>query len=817
MNFNQSPNQYSQSAYYNAIGDTTLDIKRYLSMFISNWYWFAITLFITLSIAYGINRWSEEVFTVKSTLLINDDQLGGYSPGAQNIFPGAEVYRNQQNLRNEIGILKSYKLNYAVMKELPDFYIEYIMVGKRGFAESRLYNKSPFIVKYDSLKLQKQGGRIYIKILSETQYEISINGDLDFKKVMMFGDRFNEMGYDFIILPRPGFIKVYDSRLSNRYYFYFNDPATLANRYRNKLSVTPVDEQASLVTLSVSGFVAEQESDYLNKLMDEYLDYGLNLKNETAINTMSFIEEQLAIISDSLKLAEEDLENFRYFNNLIDISQEGATIRTKLEQIDAERTNLLLQKNYYEYLKEYLSSKRESGDIVAPSVMGISDQLLIRLVNELSALQQQKKQLAMNLYESAEPLKIIEANIITTKNAISENIVNGLSTIENSIKDADLRLEELDKEIKKLPSTERQMINFQREYDINNTVYTYLLEKRAEAGIAKASNVSDNQIIDYAGPYNISRIKPRIRQNYLMALVLGLMIPIGLIIIIDYLNNKIIDKKDIQKETNVPVIGYVGHNSLKTEIPVKEQSGSALAESFRSVRTNLKYFLKEVSNPVIAVSSTITSEGKTFVSANLAAIIAALGKKVLLIGLDLRKPRTHKILGIDNSDGLSRYLIGESRIEDIMIETNIENLWYTPSGPVPPNPAELIDSDEMKDFIIKARKIFDYIIIDTPPVAVVTDALLVSSLADFYLFVVRQRYTSKNTLALINELHINQSLKSMGIVINDISVSGYYGYGLRYGYALGYGYSYGYNYYGDYINYKYGVYDSGKDYYRNES
>ncbi|MCJ7448902.1 MAG: polysaccharide biosynthesis tyrosine autokinase [Bacteroidales bacterium] len=816
MNPSQPPDNYPQPPYYNPIDDQSIDFKRYLSLFISNWYWFAIALFISISIAYGINRWSEEVYTVSSTLLIKDDQLGGVTSEMTNIFPGVEAYKSQQNLKNEIGILKSYNLNYRAMQELPEFHVEYIAVGKRGIVESRMYNRSPFIVVYDSLIKQTPGRKVEIRILSDYRYRLLINGDKNFEKEIAFGERFNEMGFDFIINPRNGNSIYFDPDASNKYYFYFVALASLANSYRSKLSVTPIEEEASLVTLSTSGFVPQQEADYLNKLMRVYLQYGLDLKNQTATQTLNFIEEQLGTISDSLHLAEGDLESFRLVNRLIDISREGIAIQNKLEQIDGERTALLLRKNYYEYLKEYIESKRESGDIVAPSVMGVSDQLLIRLVDELSGLQQQKKQLAMNLYESAEPLKILEANIITTRKAISENINNGLLTIENSLADADKRLIKIEKEIRKLPSTERQMITIQRKFDLNNTVYTFLLEKRAEAGIAKASNVPDNRIIDNAGSYNSSRIKPKERQNLMMAIILGLFFPVLGILLIYYLNNKIIDKRDIEKGTRAPVIGYISHNTLKTEIPVAERPGSTLSESFRSIRTNLKYFLKDIQNPVIAVSSTITAEGKTFVSANLAAIIATLGKKVLLVGLDLRKPRTHKILGIDNSDGISNFLIGESKIEDILVKTEIENLWYTSSGPVPPNPAELIESAAMKEFIDKARKKFDFIIIDTPPVAIVTDALLVSPFTDLYIFIIRQRYSSKNTLELIEELQRNGNIKNLGIVINDISLTGYYGYGVRYGYSGRYGYSYGYNYYGDYVSSKYGYSGSGKGYYNED-
>jgi len=814
MNTPHSPNNYPQEPYdYLPIEDEGIDFKRYISLFISNWYWFAIALFISISIAYGINRWSEEVYTVSSTILIKDDQFGGVNAGLTSIFPSTEAFKSQQNLKNEIGILKSFNLNYRVMQELPEFSVVYTSVGRRGIAESRMYKTSPFIVVYDSLEKQTSGQKINIRILTESRYRLEINGGRHFEKELVFGERFNEEGFDFVISLIDREKYRYDPDASNKYYFYFLSPVTLANQYRGKLSITPIEEEASLVTLTTTGFVTEQEADYLNSLMKVYLEFGLEYKNQTAAQTIEFIEKQLGTISDSLHIAENDLESFRLVNQLIDISSEGAVIQDKLEQIDAERTRLTMQKNYYEYLKDYIESKRESADIIAPSVVGVTDQLLIRLVDELAELQKQKRQLSMNLYESSEPLRILEANISNARSAISENVNNGLLTIGKSLEDADKRLKEIEQEIRKLPSTERQMINIQRKFDINNTVYTFLLEKRAEAGIAKASNVPDNRIIDYAGYFNSARIKPKERQNMMMAIIFGLLFPVIGILLIDYLNNKIIDKKDVEKGTKAPVIGFISHNTLKTEIPVAEKPGSALSESFRSVRTNLKYFLKDITNPVIAVSSTITAEGKTFISANLAAIIATLGKKVLLVVLDLRKPRAHKIFGIVSDEGISKFLIGESKIEDILVKTEVENLWYTPAGPVPPNPAELIESPAMKDFIDRAKKKFDYIIIDTPPVAIATDALLVSPFTDFYIFVVRQRYTSKNTLGLIEELHRNENIQSLGIVINDISLSGYYGYGLRYGYSAGYGYLYGYNYYGDYGYSRYGYSNKEKEYY----
>jgi len=789
------------------VDDDMIDFKRYLSLFISNWYLFALSLSITLAIAYAKNRYSEKIYTVSSTLLIKDEQFGGGTADLSNIFPGTNAFKSEQNLKNEIGILRSFKVNYKVMQKLRDFHIVYIKVGRRGIVESRMYKTSPFKVVYDSLNMQRLGVPVKIELLSPDSYRLDINGQTDFSKTLSAGERFNEMGFDFIILPNSTKFPI-EPEGSNKYYFYFVSPFSLANQYRAKLSISPIEEEATLVTLSVTGSVVEQECEYLNMLMDEYVQQGLDVKNATAEKTIEFIDSQIGSISDSLRKVESNLENFRLSNRLVDLSTEGTYIQNRLQNYENELNALILQKQYYGYLDEYIRSKNETGDIVSPGAMGVENSSLERFVTELASLQQQKTKMIVNISADLPAVTVIDNGIKEVKALIAENITNSMKSINNAIIDVEKRISLVEAEMNKLPGTERRLINIQREFDLNNTVYNYLLEKRAEAGIAKASTVSDNRVIDRAEPFNASVIGPKSRQNYSMGLIFGLFIPALLILVIDYLNNKIIDKKDVEKKTTVPIIGFISHNNLQTEIPVARKPGSTLAESFRAIRTSLKYFIKESDCPVISVSSTISGEGKTFISINLATIISLNGKKVLLAGLDLRKPRIHKIFGIDKAKGISTYLIGEEKFENIIFPTDVENLWYAPSGPVPPNPAELIDSPEMKSFIDKAKKQFDYIIIDTPPIALVTDALLISQITDVYMFVVRQRYSSRDTLELIEELNHNEAIRNLCIVINDISLTGYYGYGLRYSYNAGYSYYYGYNYYD-----KYAKSENGKEYY----
>lgn len=794
--------------------EDSINVKRYLSIFMSNWYWFAISVFIALTLAYGINRYSQKIYSVSASMLIKDDQNGGMSSIATSVIPGGDIFKNQQNLKNEIEIIKSYSLNYRTMNELKEFHVVYVGEGRRGIVESVMYNNCPFKVVYDSLELQRKGIKVGITVLNEKKYRLVLIGGMNFETEKDFGERFSELGFDFTIEKRNPESPVYSKRGSNSYYFYFTDPGNLAKIYRTKLSVSPRDKDASVVILSVSGFVPEQEADYLNKLMDVYINYGLEIKKQIAEQTISFINSQLDIISDSLEVAAKELERFSIANSFIDLKSENSIIQNKLESTINDKVAIELQLQYYNYLLKYIIDKDVVGTIISPSVIGITDQILFQLIGELLSLKEEKQRLGFMLEEDQPAHKHIDRRIEIARENLLENINNCIVNLNRSKDETEKKISFNETEFNKLPSIEKRYVTIQRRFDLNNNIYTYLLEKRAESGIAQASTLPDNRIIDFAQVRGL--VKPKTRNNFMIALVLGLLLPGAIVALIDFFNNRVIDKKDIKKKTKVPVIGFISHSDSNNEIAVVEKPGSTLSESFRSIRTAIKYYVKESEVAVIAVSSTISSEGKTFIAINLAAIMAMLGKKVLLVGLDLRKPRINKVLEFENSPGMSSYLSGNCDYEEIIKNTQIDNLYYAPSGPIPPNPAELIETEQMKKFMERVKKEYDYIIIDTPPVAIVTDALLLADYADINLFIVRQRYTSLNTLDLIEQLNIQGKLKNMAIILNDISLSGYYGYGIRYGYMRGYGYSYGTAYYGSNYYGKYSRSGKAEGYYTEE-
>lgn len=785
---------YQQPANMPYPEEESLDIKKYIFLILSRWWMFAITIFVSVTIAYLINRYSTDLYRVDCSMVLGQER--SQAGGIDNIVYELTRTKNSNRkalVENEISILQSYALTRRAIELLPEFNITYMSVGRRGIAETQLYKDSPFVVVPDSNLINQPGIRVDIIILSEDKYRIEISTGKEFSRELKFGETFHHPLFNFTIyLKHGGNLRSY---YPQRYYFYFNNIHNLTNIYRSKLAVNVNGDRGSILSLSMNGDVPGQVSDFLNKICQVYIMANLEEKNQVSDNTISFIDEQLRGIVDSLESAGLRLQKFRSSNKLIDLSKEGNFLIEQIEQLQNDKSLLTINLRYYNYLLDYIKNKKASGDIIAPSVVGISDELLNSLVIKLNELS-----LQLQGYESAAredlPLTVeLKSQINSVQATLQANLESLIEASDISMTNLDSRIQKIDAEVRKLPLTERQYINIQRDFNINDQIYTFLLEKRAEAGIAKASNIADHKVLDKAMPENAIHIKPKTSSNYMMALILGFLFPLAVIFLIEYFNNKILSKSDIEHNTRVPILGSVGHNDKASEIPVFEGPKTALAESFRGLRSSLYYMLKGKDKKVVAVTSAISGEGKTFCAVNLATIMAMSGKRTLLIGLDLRRPKIHRIFNQDNKSGLSTYLINRAEEKEVIRYTNIENLSIVNSGPIPPNPAELVESDRMSQFIEHAKKDFDYVVIDTPPVAIVTDAMLLKDHIDTYIFVVRHDYSSKNVLNLVDELYIQRNMKNMCIMVNDIQVRGYYGYNYSYSYGYGYSYQTRHNYY----------------------
>lgn len=779
---------------YPPMPEETLDLRRYFFLFLSKWYWIVISVFAGLFISYLVNRYSEQVYSVKASLLVGNADGRRVGSGVQTLMRELNLSTERKRIENEMGILHSYTLARTAIDELPGFGITYVNVGRRGIAESKLYDRSPFVVHLDTLADNTTGYPVYINIISEKEYFLDFGDDKDQKKCA-FGEKYEDSRFAFTINWTHG--DEY-SRLpqSNRYYFVINNEHSLALSYMKKLQIELNDKQGSLLTLTSTGFVARQEADFLNKLMEVYIRNDLNEKMQMAINTIEFVDEQLTEITDSLRRAELLLQNYRTGKGIVDLSVEGRTMLNRLEEFYTEKNVLMFQLNYFDYLERYLKSKQELKGLIAPATIGIEDSDIGVIVSQLNQLAMERDGLSLKL--SGENFQVVRINQdIQSLVALLFEKLEGMRTINGiRIKEINGQIANQEDRLRLLPVTERELVNMERKYSINEKFYTYLMEKRIEAGIGKASSVSDNRIIDQALAERASIINPQRKMNYLMGFFIGLLIPMALILLFDQLNNSIQDPGQIGQRTRVPLMGTIGNNPFDSLLPVFEKPKSSFAEVFRAMRTNLDFMLGKEENRVVLITSTITGEGKSFIASNLAASLAMLGKRTVLLGLDLRKPRIHSLFGVDNSRGLSTHFIGRDSWREVLQDTEVPNLQVLVAGPIPPNPAELLAGNVLDTLIEELKQEYDYIIIDSPPVAVVTDAVLIGRHAHATLFVLRHRYTSRNVLNLVEDMAQSKGMTNMALLLNDFKQPR----GFKYGYGYGYGYAYGYTY-GQYKNY----------------
>ena len=440
-----------------------------------------------------------------------------------------------------------------------------------------------------------------------------------------------------------------------------------------------------------------------------------------------------------------------------------------------------MQLNYYENLDNYLGNAEKMKKMIAPSVVGITDPTLNSLVVKLVDLYSKKETLSYSLQDKNPGIQVIDREMDFVKKSLGENMNNLVYNAKQELKSVEQEIKKMNKILGNYPKTEQDMINIRRMFDLNNELYTFLLQKRAEAEITKASNIPDIKVVDPANWLTLVKTGPQKFQNYFISIFLFLAIPFLIIVLRDFFDETIHSKEEIQKLTNIPVIGDIAHNSIEEDIPVLNHPRSVLAESLRELRTNLDYFHPDLKTAIIGIHSVVPGEGKSFISLNLAAIIAMNNKKVVLIGADMRKPTIHKRLKIESEEGLSTYLIKHHNLEQIIKTTTISNLDFIPAGIIPPNPAELLSTAEFDNLLVELQARYDIIIIDNSPATLVTDSAIVGRHTNIDLFIVRQNYSHKKLIDYINQMTDKNKLKKAGIVINDIDLKMYGNYSYRYG------------------------------------
>ncbi|MBQ8760370.1 MAG: polysaccharide biosynthesis tyrosine autokinase [Bacteroidales bacterium] len=805
--------------------EETLDLKVIIIKILSYWYLFAIGVIVALAIGFIYNRYTPSVYQASASVFVKEDKMG-IDP--TSMMTGL-TFKSNINIDNEIGILQSFSLRERTIKELDFFNVSYYVKGR--LAKRELYKSTPFNVELDYDTLQVVGNEYHIEFIDNESYRLKSKegkysiynyetdnniGPIempDYEGIYRFGEWVNNGYNKFRIILNSNYNPDPEEEFVPKYSFVVKSRLSLIAEM-SSLSIAQSTKNSSILNLSIQGYNANKITDYLNQLLNEYMERNLEQKNLVSENTVIFIDEQLIGIQDSLHKAETDLQVFQEGNDFMDLSAQSSEMFNRLKEIERRKSELELSIKYYINLQDYINKNIDDlNKLVVPSAMGIQDQMLNKLVLELVALSSEKaKQLATST-EKNPVIQTIDERIIQTKKQLLENITNMINNTNVTIEELTNQILSYEEQIKLLPTTQRAYLGYERKFALNDELYKFLMQKRAEAQIVMASNSPDNSVIDEARVSRARKVAPRSMMVYLVCVVLGCGIPAAFIFLKEILNTKVIERSDIEKITKLPIIGQIPYTSPRdsnaSSTFVIDSPKSPVSEAFRSIRTNIEYIVKGKDKCIFSVISDSPGIGKTYISINMASIYAMYGKKTALIGMDLRKPRLYQEFGLSNKVGVSSYLVGKASIDEIIQPSGkLPNLDIITAGPVPPNPAELIASDRCAKMFEELKERYDYIIVDTPPLLCVTDALLLMKFVDTSIFVVRQDVTNKKALeVVVNDLE--QRNYSVSLVVNGINYQGSYGYRYSYGYG-GYGYGYGYGY-GRGYGYGYGYYDEEHD------
>ncbi|MBP5339244.1 MAG: polysaccharide biosynthesis tyrosine autokinase [Prevotella sp.] len=814
--------------------ESSFDIKTIFALFILNWQWFALSMFIFVCGALLYLRYTSPVYQVSAKMLIKDEQNNRRS--ANQMLANMQDFgfmTNSAGIENEVEILQSKLLAIEAVKDLK-LYTEYRAKGR--IKKVLTYKTQPINVDID---------KEHLDILDATRssFTILVTKDGENYKVEEINGRFTgnfttlpaalETPYGTLtftknVLPERERLKLKGIMTSNKsnmeeepeadrswaYYVTFRSPEYVASGYAASLSVAPTSKLTSIAELSLKDFNAERAYDYLKQLAIVYNRQANADKNEIAYKTEEFINSRLEKINAELGATESELESYKRNNNLTQLRLDATQTMTQANQYYSQLVNATTQLQILDELRKHIDDPANRYQII-PSNVGLSDAASSSLIASYNKTVLERNRLLAAASETS-PLVMAQTNMLDQlESSIREALKQARRTADISRQGVEKQYNEFQSRVASTPEQERILTQIGRQQEVKSGLYLMLLQKREENSISLAATADKGRLID--DPVYGGKVSPKNSIILLAAIVLGFGLPLLIAYIISLLRYKIEGHEDVTKLTTLPIVADVAVANEEAKnaagIVVKENKNNQIDEIFRSMRTNIQFMMKEDDKVILFTSST-SGEGKTFNAANLAASFAFLGKKVILLGLDIRKPALGRLFQItDRSAGISVLLTKDkvteadlkSQIKPSGVSTNLDLLL---AGPTPPNPAELLARQNLKDIIDMLRQQYDYIILDTAPVGLVTDTLAIGKHTDVSVFVCRADYTPKDSFNLINELHAQNKMPNMCIVINGIDMSKkkygyYYGYG-RYGKYGRYG---RYGRYGNYGNYgSYGNY-----------
>ncbi len=731
----------------------------YLPMFV---------VFLLLSLAIGIVYLytTTPVYEVTAKLVVNEDNKDGMTQG--QIFQDLGVQTGKSKVDNEIEIFKSKYLMKKVVNDLL-LNIRYYRPGKLKTTEL-YYNDCPFriVPLYDNAGITEAAG-----------YTCTVSGN-NFTIADAQQHTWQAKSGDTLSLPTGKVLlltNVTDKPAANNQQLSFaiNRVDKTAKKFLKALSVARLNKQVSILELSINDVSAKRGEDIINKLIQVYTDAFIDNKNRTADGTIAFIDDRLKIVTIELSDIETTIEGFKKSNSLTDIEAQSKYLLENSADASKELTQQEVQISIIESVENSLNN---ASSKVVPSVFFMQDPALVALITSYNQLVAERERLLLTNVETSPYVKNIDEQLKNTRNTMKQNLASLKKSMQVSLNELYRQRGLYASQIKEVPAKEKEFLEYSRQQNIKQELYLFLLKKREETAINKSATGSNTRIIDPAERED-RPVAPNKLAIIMSAIAIGLIIPGTRVLVKELFNVKISGKDELANLTSMAVIGEIGHNNKQETIVVTKGNRSKLAEQFRALRTNLQFLLSGENEKTILITSSMGGEGKSFISVNIASTLALQGKKVVLLELDLRKPKISEGLQINQSIGFSSYAIGKATLDDVILKSGIhENFYVVPCGALPPNPAELLTAPQVTKMFEALQDHFDYIIIDTAPVGLVTDAQLLASYADVTLYVARQAYTYKEQIEAADELHIQNKMPRMNVVLNDVrSGGGVYGYG----------------------------------------
>jgi tyrosine-protein kinase Etk/Wzc len=765
------------------------NIKDFILTALSYKYLYIASFVICLTIAFIINKFSPTVNEVNSVIGPVEDKRSSVlgSSGSNNPFGGLGGLSEARNLENDINSLNSFSLVSSTLNKL-NLEVGYFIESSKVIAKKeQLYPLAPFTIRIDKSHIQPINAKFYIEIIDKLSFRlissedkvklynyvdnliVSENNVLRIDTVCKFNETASNKYFKFSVSLNKD-ISVGNPKDKNHLYFEFYHLDHLTKQYLGNLKIQPVNLKSSLIKVYFKGKNLALTIDFLNRYLQGYLEDNLAKKNVMALNTINFIESQISEISDSLLKSESKLKDYRSANQVMDLSYQGRQALEQMTKIETERSDLQVQERYYNYIIDYFKKNQDMAGIAPPSSANVVDPIMNRLIQDLLTLNAEKSSILSNNAGKNLFLGQLENKIKLQKQAIIENVTNNLNTLNLSQNELNYRADKLSKEITNLPRTELNMVSMQRKFNLSDVLYTFLLQKRSEAAITMASNYPDYEILEPAREISSVVISPKQMFNWMIAFFLAFMIPTTIVIIRSFFNEKVTRVYDVEHLLNRPVLSIIYSNSYKTESVVPEFPGSSIAESFRNLRSSLFLRFKTQPLKVIMITSCQPQDGKSFIAFNLAASIASVGYKTIILDCDLRVPSLHNKFKVANTMGLSNYMVNSSPIDSIIQKTKIMNLSFIPSGPVLANSAELIESGALDELINNLQSEYEYVIIDTTPAGLVADAVLMMKYANLNLLICRNNYTRKDVFKdVLNMLSTNR-IENYDVVFNDLNL-----------------------------------------------